>query len=131
MVRTVDPSKASNYITKAEELFTAASDSLKSRKYNSAVSNAVRSSINALDAFTTKFKGERGSDDHTEVLSLIQGILPSREYEEIKKQFTSLINKKNAIDYQPDLMDETEARDAVKLAERILSKVKAKLNPQT
>lgn len=129
MTRPVDSSKASNYVTKAEELFAAASDSLQSSKYNRAVSNAVRSSINALDAFTTKFKGERGSDDHTEVLSLVQGILPPREYEEIKKQFTSLINKKNAIDYQPDLMGETEARDAVKLAERILSKVKAKLNP--
>lgn len=74
----------------------SANDSLKNKRYNSTVSNAVRSSINALDALTTKFKGKRGSDDHIEVLSLVQGILPSPEYEEIRKQFASLISKKNA-----------------------------------
>ncbi len=129
MARPVDPTKAPNYIIKAEEFLGTANDALKSKRYNSAVSNAIQSSINALDALTTKFKGKRGSDDHTEVLSLVQGILPSSEYEEIRKQFASLISKKNVSDYQPDLMNEREASEAGKLAERILSKVKAKLNP--
>lgn len=129
MAKPVDPTKALNYILKAEELLATANDSLKSKRYNSAVTNAVHSSINAPDALTTKFKGKRGSDDHTEVLSLAQGILPSPQYEEIKKQFVSLINKKNTSEYQPDLMDEGDARDAIKWAERILTKVKDKLNP--
>jgi HEPN domain-containing protein len=130
MVKPVDPTKAPNYIIKAEELLKTANDSLKSKRYNSAVTNAVHSSINALDALTTSFKGKRGSDDHTEVLSLVQGILPPSQYEEIRKQFASLISKKNASEYQPDLMNEGDASEAIKLAERILSKVKAKLNPQ-
>jgi HEPN domain-containing protein len=129
MAKLVDPTKALNYILKAEELLATANDSLKSKRYNSAVTNAVHSSINAFDALTTKFKGKRGSDDHTEVLSLAQGILPSPQYEEIKKQFVSLINKKNTSEYQPDLMDEGDAREAIKWAERILTKVKDKLNP--
>ncbi len=129
MVRSVDPKKAPNYILKAEELLATTSDSLKNKRYNSTVTNAVHSSINALDALTTKFKGKRGSDDHTEVLSLAKGILPLQEYEEIRKQFVSLIDKKNTSEYQPDLMNEDDARKAIKLAERILSKVKAKLNP--
>jgi HEPN domain-containing protein len=128
MVRPVEPTKAQNYIVKAEELLKTANDSLKSNRYNSAVTNAVHSSINALDALTTKFKGKRGSDDHTEVLLLVKGILSSQEYEEIRKQFASLISKKNASEYQPDLMKEGDAREAIKLAERILSKVKAKLS---
>ncbi|MGQ0795417.1 MAG: HEPN domain-containing protein [Nitrosopumilaceae archaeon] len=127
MARSVDPKKASNYIVKAEELLKTANDSLKSKRYNSTVTNAIHSSINALDALTISFKGKRGSDDHTEVLSLIQGIFPSVEYEEIKKQFTSLIGKKNASEYQPDLMDPKEAQDSVRWAERILAKVNAKL----
>lgn len=93
------------------------------------MTNAIHSAINALDALTTKFKGKRGSDDHTEVLSLVQGILSAAQYEEIKKQFTSLISKKNASEYQPDLMDVKDAREAIKWAERILTKAKAKLNP--
>ena len=129
MARSIDPSKAPNYIIKAEELLNTANDSLKSNRYNSAVTNAIHSSINALDALTTKFKGERGSDDHTEVFSLVKGILSPPEYEEIRKQFVSLIDKKNASEYQPDLMDEDDANKAIKWAERILAKVKAKINP--
>lgn len=129
MTRPVDPSKASNYITKAEEALATARESLTNKRYNSAVANAVHSSINALDALTTKFKGERGSDDHIEVLSLAKGILSSPEYDEIRKQFLSLIDKKNASEYQPDLMDPDDASKAIKWADRIVAKVKAKLNP--
>ncbi|MDE1725618.1 MAG: hypothetical protein KGH76_06970 [Thaumarchaeota archaeon] len=49
MVKTVNPTKAANYIIKAEELLTTANDSLKNKRYNSAVTNTVHSSINALD----------------------------------------------------------------------------------
>ncbi|MGI0009224.1 MAG: HEPN domain-containing protein [Nitrosopumilaceae archaeon] len=129
MARSVDPRRAPNYIVKAEEFLKTSNDSLQNNRYNSAVTNAVHSAINALDALTTSFKGKRGSDDHTEVLSLVQGILPPAQYKEIKKQFTSLINKKNTSEYQPDLMGTEDARDAIKWAERILTKVKAKLNP--
>ncbi|HET7336561.1 MAG TPA: HEPN domain-containing protein [Candidatus Nitrosotalea sp.] len=127
MAKPVDPSKASNYIVKAEEALDTAVESLKNKRYNSAVTNSVHSGISALDALTTKFKGKRGTDDHTEVLSLVKGILTSSEYDEIKKQFVSLINMKNLSEYQPDLMDEKDANNAIKWSERILVKVKAKL----
>jgi len=129
MPRSVDPSKAANYVIKAEELLKTANDSLANKRYNSAVTNAIHSSINALDALAVKFKGNRGSDDHTEVLELVKGILSPPQHEDIKKQFTFLISKKNASEYQPDLMTEKDANEAIKWAERILSKVNAKLNP--
>ncbi|MEM3144049.1 MAG: HEPN domain-containing protein [Candidatus Nitrosotenuis sp.] len=103
---------------------------LTNKRYTSAVTNAVQCGINALDALTTKFKGKRGTDDHAEVLSIVKGILTSREYEDIEKQFVSLMDKKNSSQYQPDLMDEKDANDSIKWAERILSKVKTKLNLQ-
>lgn len=106
MAKPVDPSKASNYIVKAEEALTTATESLKNKRYNSAVINAVHSGINSLDALTTKFKGKRGTDDHTEVLSLVKGILAASEYEDISKQFVALINMKNTSEYQPDLMNQ-------------------------
>lgn len=129
MAKPVDPSKACNYVTKAEEALTTAIESSKNKRYNSAVINAVHSGINSLDALTTKFKGKRGTDDHTEALSLVKGILTAPEYDEIRKQFMSLINMKNTSEYQPDLMTEKDANEAIKWAERILSKINAKLNP--
>ncbi len=129
MAKPVDPSKASNYVVKAEEALATAMESLKNKRYNSAVTNAVHSGINALDALTTKFKGKRGTDDHTEVLSLVKGILTAPEYDEIRKQFVSLINMKNISEYQPDFMTEGDASGSIKWAERIVAKVKAKLNP--
>ena len=95
--------------------------------YNSAVTSAIRSAISALDALTTSYKGKRGSDNHAEALSIVQGIFAPQEYQEIKKQFTSIINKKNAVEYQPDLMKPKDAQDSVMWAERIVDKVKKKL----
>lgn len=61
------------------------------------------------------------------MLVLIKGIFSPTEYEEIRKQFTSLMSMKNASEYQPDLMDEGEAEKSVKWAERIVGKVREKL----
>jgi uncharacterized protein (UPF0332 family) len=127
MTKSIDPKKASGYITKAEGFLEMANLAFQNNKCDSAVMNAVHSAISAMDALTTSFKGKRASGQHTEVLSLIQGIFSSQEYEEIKKQFTSLISKKNASEYQPDLMNPKEAQDSIRWAERILAKVKTKL----
>lgn len=127
MTKSVDPKKASGYITKAEGFLEIANLALQKNKYDSAVMNAVHSAISALDALATSFKGKRASGQHTEVLSLIQGIFSSQEYEEIKKQFTSLISKKNESEYQPDLMSQKDAENSIKWAERIITKVQAKL----
>lgn len=128
MTRDIDPKKASSYITKSEEFLEMAKLAVQNAKYTSAVTSAIHSAISALDALTTSYKGKRASDDHTEVLSLVQGIFTPQEYQEIKRQFTSLMDKKNASEYQPDLMDPKDAQDSVKWAERILDKVKKKLN---
>ncbi len=127
MSRDIDPKKASNYITKSEEFLEMAKLAVQNTKYNSAVTSAIHSAISALDALTTSYKGKRASDDHTEVLSLVKGIFAPQEYQEIKRQFTSLIDKKNASEYQPDLMEPKDAQNSVKWAERIFDKVKKKL----
>ena len=91
--------------------------------------DAVHGAINSLDALTTFFVGKRASGTHTEILSLIKGVLSPGEYEEIQKQFNTLLGMKNESEYQPDLMSHSEAESAIKLAERIFVKVKAKLQP--
>lgn len=127
MTKDIDPKKAPIYIKKSEEFLEMAKLAVQKAKYNSAVTSAIHSAISALDALTTSYKGKRASDDHTEVLSLVHGIFTPQEYQEIKRQFTSLIDKKNASEYQPDLMEPKDAQDSVKWAERILNKVKTNL----
>jgi len=73
------------------------------------------------------YLGRRSSGAHADVLSLLKGIFSASEYQEIQKQFTSLLSLKNASEYQPDLMGHGEAEKAVIWAERIIGKVKEKL----
>ena len=130
MVRELDKRKAIGYITKAENSLRISKIALKEEAYDAAVMNAVHGAINSLDALTTYFVGKRSSGVHTEVLSLIKGILTQREYEEAKKQFNMLLGMKNQSEYQPDLMNSKDAESSIKLAGRIFEKVKAKLQPQ-
>lgn len=127
MVRDLDRGKAAGYITKAENGLRISRIALKEEAYDAAVMNAVHGAINSLDALTTYFVGKRASGAHTEVLSIIKGILTQSEYEEAKKQFNTLMSMKNQSEYQPDLMSSKDAESTIKLAERILAKVKAKI----
>lgn len=85
------------------------------------------SAINTLDALTVSYLGKRASGAHTDVLSLLKEILNTNEYDEVRKQFGSLLSMKNASEYQPDLMSSTDAEKSVKWAERIVNRVKTKL----
>jgi hypothetical protein len=119
-----------NYMKKANDYMYLAKIAIKEGKNDGAASNAIHGTINALDALTTSYLGKRASGMHTDVLSLMKGIFTASEYQDIQKQFTSLLSLKNASEYQPNLMDPKEAENAVKWAERIISKVKGKLEDQ-
>jgi len=127
MTKAIDPSKAPNYMTKAKNSLKIAKIAITQQAYDNAVMSAVHSAINALDALTTFYLNKRSSGEHTEVLSLIKGIFPSQDYTAIARQFSSLLSLKNASQYQPDLMEPEDAENSVKWAERIISKVEAKL----
>jgi uncharacterized protein (UPF0332 family) len=127
MTRPVDVGKSGNYLAKADNSLRMAKIAIKEGAYDNAVMSAVHSAINAPDALTTSYLGKRASGAHTDVLSLVKGIFVAEEYRDVQKQFTSLMSLKNASEYQPDLMDETDAERAVKWAERIVGKVKEKL----
>jgi len=127
MTRDVDPKKASGYITKATNSLEMAKIALQKEAFDNAVMSAVHSSINALDALTTYFLGKRASGSHTDVLLLTKGIFSAQEQSDVEKQYKSLIGLKNTSEYQPDLMSRKEAEVSIRSAERILAKVKAKI----
>lgn len=91
--------------------------------------SSVHSAINALDGLTTAFSGKRSSGEHRDVLSLLKSILTQAEHEIMSKQFSSLLGMKNESEYQPTLMSQKDAENAIKWAERILNTVKSKLKP--
>lgn len=126
-MKVIDPSKAKGYMTKAERSLEMAKIAFEKGAYDNAVMSAIHNAINSLDALTTSHLRKRSSGQHTEVLSLIKGIFQSQEYAEISNQFTSLLSLKNASEYQPNLMKEEDANNSIKWAERILSKVRAKI----
>jgi HEPN domain-containing protein len=93
--------------------------------------SAVHSAINGLDDdLTTSFLGKRASGTHTDALSVVKGIFKSGEYQDLRKQYSSLLSMKNASEYEADLMRREDAEKAVKWAERIINKVKEKLKTQ-
>ena len=127
MVKAVNHGKAGGYMTKAENSLRMAKIGIDQQAYDNAIMSAIHSAINALDALTTSYLNKRASGSHTDVLELIKGIFSSNEYNDMKKQFMSLIGKKNETEYQPDLMSQKDAQNAIKCAERIINKVKDKL----
>ena len=89
-MRNNDPQKASRYLTKSEEFLEMAKLAAQNANYNSTVTCAIHSAISALDALTTSYKGKRGSDNHAEALTLVQGIFtPPRVYRNQKAVYLS------------------------------------------
>lgn len=127
MTRSIDPKKASGYVIKAESSLLMAKIGLEKGAYDNAVMSSVHSAINSLDALTTSYMGKRSSGEHRDVLSLIKGILTREEHDAVSKQFGNLLGMKNQSEYQPILMRQKDAEDAIMWAERILRTVKTKL----
>ncbi len=127
MTRSVDAKKSINYLIKAENSLRIAKIAIEQQAYDNAVMSSIHSAINALDALTTYRLKKRSSGLHIDVLSLTKEIFSTQEQNDVEKQFRLLLSLKNASEYQPDMMSQKEAENSLKLAERILAKVKAKM----
>jgi len=127
MTKPTDESMASNYLEKAENSLRMAKIALEQKAYDNAVMSAIHSAINVLDALAVSHLGKRASGTHTDSLLIVKPLFTTNEYLEISKQFTSLISKKNASEYQPELMSKGDAERSIKGAERIADRVKQKM----
>ncbi len=127
MAKSVDKRLHRNYLQKAEEMLDIAQYAAGRSKNNAAVAASVHCAINAIDALAVFYLGRRHSGGHEDALNTIKGAVSEAEFKDMAKQFGGLIALKNEAEYQPDLMKETQARDAVTRASRILSKVRQKL----
>ena len=125
-VRHVDKSVFKNYLRKAEECFEAASECLRNGRLNAAVINAVHCGISACDALTVFMLGVRHAGDrHEDAISLFQTVGLPRDVLLVKsRQLSRLLGIKNTAEYEERLMDENDAKEAVRDAEHFLGWVK-------
>lgn len=125
-VRHVDKSVFKNYLRKSEECFEAASECLKTGKWNAAVINAVHCGISACDALTVFMLGVRHAGErHEDAISLFLTVgLPRDVLTSKNRQLSRLLGIKNAAEYEERLMDENDAKEAVRDAERFLGWVR-------
>jgi HEPN domain-containing protein len=66
MVKKISKSEAGSYLRIAGEFIDSAIDNMNKNRFNAAGFDAIQSVINANDALTVKFLGQRASKDHKE-----------------------------------------------------------------
>jgi len=124
--RHVNKSIFKNYLRKSEECLTTASECLRTERWNAAVINAVHSGISACDALTVFMLGVRHAGErHEDAITLLQTVsLPKDVLKAKSKQLSRLIGIKNAAEYEERLMNENDAKEAARDAQRFFSWVK-------
>ena len=129
-VRHIDKSLFKNYLRKSEECLDTASECLRTSRWNAAVINAVHCGISASDALTVFMLGVRHAGERQEdAISLFQTVsLPKDVLTAKSRQLSRLLGIKNAAEYEERLMNENDAREAVRDAERFSSWVKEYLS---
>ncbi len=126
--RRLDPSKARNYLKKAGELYLDMLEARRSGRFNSAVISAVHCGISAADAYTVYVGSVRSSSkDHGDAVRLLSST--GIEAKKMSEHLRSLLEVKNAAEYQDRLFTSAEADLAMKHAERIYKWAAAKLEP--
>ena len=93
---------------------------MKARRWNATVVNAVHCGINACDALSVFMIGARHAGDrHEDAIRILQSLsLPKDILINKGRQLSRLLGIKNAAEYEERLMAESEAREAVRDAER-------------
>jgi len=125
--RRLDVSKAHNYLKKAGELYLDMLEARRSSRFNSAVISAVHCGISASDAYTVYAGAVRSvSKDHGDAVKLLSAM--GTEARRMSDHLRSLLEVKNAAEYQDRLFTSNEADLAVKHAERLYKWAAAKLS---
>src|SRR6266705_1809219 len=125
--RKLSPAKSGNFLKKAEELYLEMLEARRNGRFNSAVISAVHCGISASDAYTVYAGAVRSvSKDHGDAVKLLSAM--GTEARRMSDHLRSLLEVKNAAEYQDRLFTSNEADLAVKHAERLYKWAAAKLS---
>ena len=120
--RRVEKGLYTNYLKKVRESLETASESLKAGRWNAAAMNAIHCGISATDALTVFMIGVRHAGErHEDAITLLQTLNLPRETLVTKgRQISRLLGVKTTAEYSEKLINEREASEAVRDAERYL-----------
>jgi hypothetical protein len=125
--RRLDRSKAQNYLKKAGELYLDMLEARRSGRFNSTVISAVHCGISSSDAYTVYVGTVRSaSRDHGDAVRLLSSM--GTEAARMSEHLRSLLEVKNAAEYQDRLFTANDADVAVKHAERLYKWVAATIS---
>lgn len=118
--RIVDKNQYRIFLAKAKDFASMMDLSLEEGKWNSAGLQAVHTVISASDAVIVYYGGVRSAEiDHREVVGLLQEIM-GEAASTAGRHVSTVIAKKNLVEYEDRLITQTEARDMVEHAKRFL-----------
>ncbi len=110
----VDRAQASNYKFVAQNFYDGAGVATEYEYWNAAGVLIVHSAIAFGDAVTIKYGGKKSrSEDHNQLVSLIESIIPSTdERDKALLQLSKIIAHKNSVSYSGDIYSQ---KDIIKL----------------
>jgi len=116
------------YLGKAKEFLEGAKALAEEEKWNSSAVLSVHAVISACDAVCARFMQLRHSGaDHMRAIELLKNLPIERaEIESTLKQARRVISLKNAAEYEDALVKESDARQMLKDAERVMEWVEKK-----
>ncbi len=124
--RRLDRAKSRNYLKKAEELYQEMLEGRRSGRFNATVISAIHCGISASDAYTVYTGGVRSAGkDHGDAIRLLASM--GTEAKKMSDHLRSLVEVKNAAEYEERLFTSGDAEMAVKHAERLYKWVKEKM----
>lgn len=115
--RTATKSDARAYLAKASEFLRAVQDSLALGNHTAATGNAIHAGIAAADAVAAAHLGTVWAGDHAAAARHVEAAPTSGK--QAASQLRRLIPLKNRAEYDPMPMGASDARAAVKAAERL------------
>ena len=127
MVKEVRQADALKYIRQAEEFLQAALQNYDSDRYNASTFSAIQSMLNANDALTIHYLGQRASADHREGLKLHADVAKILNDSTQKSRLSNAFELRADAGYRGDLMSKLDAEKAIKSANRFFDWVKKKL----
>lgn len=118
--RSVPRSEARSSLAKAEEFAAAAATELDESRWSAAGLAAIHCGIAAADATLIASAGIRSvSQDHGSVVTLLENQVPEFRTAQ-HRQLRGLLKMKNAVAYEQRLLTETESRQLVDQAGRLV-----------
>jgi HEPN domain-containing protein len=111
------------YLAKAVQFVQEAKVALAASRNDAAILNAVHAGISAADTVCVGLGGVRSAEsDHQRAADLLQEVGgKSPEVSSRASQLSTLLAKKNAVEYESRQATAREADEAVKRAERLVS----------